>query len=281
MARRFAGMAPKIVKGGPIVKASDYTTNPSLSMQYDKKGGGLFGGGKGGKGFDLFNVVGTALPFMNPFGLKAAAILGTGAVANQMFGPKATQQAILERDLVGGEYDVGPLGGAYEAIDTLLGGGTIFDMDEEKLTKTRDKGRRKDIEGSNIYSQAISYGLTGSDPLPGETVEQYTARVARPLRQAVQMDSFNNPVNTELRLARQQAQDRDFSLREQNLGIQRMGVQGNIANTQLQILQAGETEKARMHAYSQDLQQKRENDRYRTTAGLIQGLGALGAAFAL
>ncbi len=44
---------------------------------------------------------------------------------------------------------------------------------------------------------------------------------------------------------------------------------------------AQDANKERMFTYRQDLQSKRENDRYKTTAGLISGLSALGAAFAL
>ena len=61
----------------------------------------------------------SALSVLNPFSLRGAlgygTLIGGAATANQMFGPRATQQAIIDRDKVGGEYDIGPLGAAYEA----------------------------------------------------------------------------------------------------------------------------------------------------------------------
>ena len=101
------------------------------------------------------------------------------------------------------------------------------------------------------------------------------------IRRALSKEKYDDPTNREIRERGIRAEDRDFSLREQNLGLQRMGIQGNIANTQLQIASTADANKERMYYHAQDLSEKRENDRYRTTAGLIGGLSALGAAFAL
>ena len=60
-----------------------------------------------------------------------------------------------------------------------------------------------------------------------------------------------------------------------------MQIQGGIDNNTLAMRIAQEGNKERMFYHAQDLEAKRENDRYRTTAGLIGGLSALGAAFAL
>ena len=58
-------------------------------------------------------------------------------------------------------------------------------------------------------------------------------------------------------------------------------IQGQLRNERLQLQLAADANKERMYYYAQDLAEKRENDRYKTTAGLIQGLGALGMAFTL
>ena len=49
------------------------------------------------------------------------------------FGPGATREAITERDKVGGKFDVGILGSAYEALDELGIGGGRFDMSQTGL----------------------------------------------------------------------------------------------------------------------------------------------------
>ena len=233
--------------------------------------------GKGPKLDALYNLI----PFLNPFTAKAAVAVGGGIAVNEFFGPKAARQAIVGRDKVGGQYDVGILGNAYEALDSMGIGGGFFDMDQQGLDKFSVDTNREAVKKSDRYLQAQAYGLEGSEFRPGDTVDSYAARTARGLRRAVQEDDFQSPVNQQLRLDAQTARLDSLGLRKDSLDMQRMGIEGNLTNTRMQILQSGELEKARMFSYDQDLAAKRENDRYKTTAGLIGGLSALGAAFAL
>ena len=272
--RKIPGMPPRIVPGGPIVKRDSYSTNPSLTMS------SATNPAMKGKGPKLDALLGL-VPFLNPFTAKVAAGGALLAGGNMLFGPGATREAITERDKVGGKFDVGILGSAYEALDELGIGGGRFDMSQTGLKGYQSDARADEIRGSALYGQARGLGIEQFSPLDNETLTVYEGRMGPEIRKALAREKYNDPTAMEIRQRGQRAEDRDFSLREQNLGLQRMGIQGNIANTQLQIQSAADANKERMFYHAQDLSEKRENDRYKTTAGLIGGLSALGAAFAL
>ena len=272
--RKIPGMPPRIVPGGPIVKRDSYSTNPSLTMS------SATNPAMKGKGPKLDALLGL-VPFLNPFTAKVAAGGALLAGGNMLFGPGATREAITERDKVGGKFDVGILGSAYEALDELGIGGGRFDMSQTGLKGYQSDARAETIRDTQLFGRAQGLNIADAAPREGETLTVYEGRMQPLVRRAEEEAAFRNPVNTEIRERGIRAENRDFSLQEQNLGLQRMGIQGNIANTQMQIQAAADANKERMYYYSQDLQQKRENDRYKTTAGLIGGLSALGAAFAL
>ena len=225
-------------------------------------------------------------------GLAGLGIAGAGAAG---LGPGSTRETIINRDkLASGDYDIGPVGAIYEGIDTLLGGNTAFDMDQSSLSGYERRGIVKDIEGSNAYSEAVGYlgadkaGILSSDKSPAA----YAARLGSQVRSAKAAEKFNDPTLTYLRQQTQLNRDRDYNLRldtakkdfqlaQERLSNQLMQIQGGIDNTALQIQTTADANKERMYYYAQDLAAKRENDRYKTTMGLVSALGSLGAAFAL
>ena len=120
-------------------------------------------------------------------------------------------------------------------------------------------------------------------PKPGESQASYDRALAtyRALPSTKGKQFMENPYQQYVMSQERLAQERLFNQDMRSLRNQEMSITGNLANQKLQLQLAGDANKERMYYHAQDLQQKRENDRYRTTAGLIQGLGALGAAFAL
>ena len=234
-------------------------------------------GGAGGKLAQLTATLGGMNPFTYGNLFKTALGVGTAATgASAVYGlPGMIERGILEDGIntTTGEYDVNPLvqllGGDRFSQEQLKGKGQARDLrilKEDPLVRTR-------------------LGITGEAPVAGDTLEGYLSRTkgaAQTVERKDRLDDYaSNPVIQQMNTEREIAANRLFSQDNRALDLQQLQIQGGIDSNNLAMRIAQENNKERMHVYSQDLQQKRENDRYRTTAGLIGGLSALGAAFAL
>ena len=84
-----------------------------------------------------------------------------------------------------------------------------------------------------------------------------------------------------LQAMQQQELDRNFQMRVDNLNERIDARVGDQAMTRLQLTNMQDLNREKLDVYRQQMAQKSENDRYRTTAGLISGIGALAASFAM
>ena len=227
---------------------------------------------KGGKLAQLTAALGGMNPFTYGNLFKTALGVGTAATgASAIYGlPGMIERGILEdsKNAEGG-YDVNPL-------VQLLGG------DRFSQEKLKAKGQQRDLvalkDKQPIQTRSA---LTGIEPVAGDTLAGYMARTkgaADKINQKDRLQDFaTDPVIQQMKTEREIAANRLFSQDNRALDLQQLQIQGGIDSNNLAMRIAQENNKERMHVYSQDLQQKRENDRYRTTAGLIGGLSALGA----
>ena len=79
----------------------------------------------------------------------------------------------------------------------------------------------------------------------------------------------------------QQVLDQNFQMRVDELNARISRTEGEQALQKLQLLGVQDLNREKLDVYRQQMSQKSENDRYRTTAGLISGIGALAASFAM
>ena len=233
---------------------------------------------------------------LNPFTLGGAVKLGslglaTGAV---MDAPGSVQKGILEGGVnpATDEYDV-------NFLQRMIGGNLVTqDALKSKQAAIDFKALLKDPE---VAAASALPGVRA--PNKGETKASYLSAVSDPVTQAKNKALSNNLQTNPLyqkmlsderiqraRLAMESERDYNlrvdeqqgrFDLRRDELGLRRDQMEGNLDLGMFQLQSAQEAQKEKMYYYAQDLAQKRDNDRYRTTAGLIQGLASLGTAFAL
>ena len=210
--------------------------------------------------------------------LTKALIGGTAvtAIPGLMGLPRQIEKGILDNEPdADGEYNVNPL---IRAI-----GGERFS--QEALTAKGQKRTQKDLQ-RNDPAVAAREQLLGDDPIKlGETRNSYLTRTSEAARRKKESnrtaDFMSDPYQIQSTRIEQRDANRRHDEKMEALDIRRTGIEGDIASNNLSLRIAQDANKERMFTYRQDLQAKRENDRYKTTAGLISGLGALGAAFAL
>ena len=210
---------------------------------------------------------------LNPFSLGGAAKLATGLTAGGflMGLPQAVEDNILSQGkTASGNFRTGPIS---SILDVLDGEGDRFS--QSALQGKADKL----LSSSSLASTARQSGFRG--PNAGESKDAYQAAYDIYERDEKPRRAFMDPTQQYIRSQDRARTDRQFSLDNRALDAQVMQIQGGLDNNALAMRIAQEGNKERMFYHSQDLAAKRENDRYKTTAGLIGGLSALGAAFAL
>jgi len=216
--------------------------------------------------------LGAALAGLNPFSLGGAMKLGTGLAAGGflMGLPQAVEDNIISQGKVNGRFQTGPIS---SILDVLDGEGSRFS--QSALQTKADKI----VTGSDTAIGAAELGFRA--PKPGESQSGYDTAYATWKGKTKGSRAFAEPM-TQYLLSQDRARvDRQFSQDNRAMDLQQMQIQGGLDNNALAMRIAQEGNKERMFYHAQDLESKRENDRYRTTAGLIGGLSALGAAFAL
>ncbi len=210
---------------------------------------------------------------LNPFSLGGAMKLGTGLAAGGflMGLPQAVEDNILSQGkTASGNFRTGPIS---SILDVLDGEGDRFS--QSALQRKADKT----VAGSDTAIGAAELGFRA--PKPGESQSGYDTAYATWKGKTKGSRQFAEPM-TQYLLSQDRARvDRQFSQDNRAMDLQQMQIQGGLDNNALAMRIAQEGNKERMFYHSQDLAAKRENDRYKTTAGLIGGLSALGAAFAL
>ena len=79
----------------------------------------------------------------------------------------------------------------------------------------------------------------------------------------------------------QQVLNMNHQMRVDSLNERIAAREGDQALQKMQLLGMQDLNKEKMDVYRQQLAQKSADDRYRTTAGLISGIGALASSFAM
>ena len=268
---KIGKIAPKYVPKGPIVKRSDYMTNPSLSMTT-----------KAGEGLGILSSLLAFAPFPGARPLAAAAGIGATALgANAMFGPESSKQAIIGRDkTLDGQYNVGLIGRALDALD---GESNIFGMDQQSLRSTENKMLRREVEGSDIFARAAELGLPG--PKDGQTLSQYTAAFSPKIREKQVEADFMSPFvqqmiqqgkteRAETRAYQQMAADRAHQL---DLSRQQERVDARVGQQDLMNMQLLQNQRQ----FDQNLAYMTQQADKNRTANLIGALTNLGAAFVI
>lgn len=167
-------------------------------------------------------------------------------------------------------------------LDFLDGEGDRFS--QEGLAKTKSAVDFEKLKNNTLVQERA--GIVGIEPL--ESDKSATAFLARTKnafdkqRRKDESDDYTESPAVQDAKSRLLIEDgRRYSLDNRALDVREDAILGQISSNDLATRLSHEANKERMFTYRQDLQTKRENDRYKTTAGLIGGLSALGAAFAL
>ena len=174
-------------------------------------------------------------------------------------------------------------------IDRILIGGDRENLDEKVKTKRQKQIKEQTSRNRNLLLQSGDPSLIASAAINrGETLADAEGRLAALVPQAEaarasQIDSitFDTETAKDARGARDLQMQMLINSNERQIQETIDSRVGNQRLQEMQLLQMRENQADKMDLYRQQMTQKGETDRYRTTAGLIGGLSALGAAFAL
>ena len=166
-------------------------------------------------------------------------------------------------------------------LDFLDGEGDRFS--QEGLARTKSAADFIELKNNPLVQTRA--GIVGKAPVEGDTAAGFLARTKddfdKQRRKDAADDYTENPAVQDAKSRLLIEDGRRYSLENRALDAREDAILGQISSNDLAIRLSHDANKERMFTYRQDLETKRENDRYKTTTGLITALGALGAAFAL
>ena len=166
----------------------------------------------------------------------------------------------------------------------------ITGMDGDSFKSAYDQQNLKELLKDPTVRERMSLGVDA--PGLGDDIASYMGSTNQAFQDALKskkreetkqagIDEFMSPMNQYLRGQQQVNLDREHNLRlrEMENAVQIAGDKLDIQR--LSLANAQNQNAANMELAKYKMMQDAENDRYRTTAGLIKGLSTLGAAFAL
>lgn len=185
-------------------------------------------------------------------------------------------------------YDRGPFG-----INNLLMLPSREDLDVKRTERLEDLfADQLELMRQGGFADQATVNPNKTDKQNRAKLSAFQTRSLAGVEDKIAQARYDSPMarleraNQDLKQQRVEAMqqlelDRNFQMRVDQLNERIDARQGEQAITRMQLANVQDLNREKLDVYRQQMVQKSADDRYRTTAGLISGLGTLAASFAM